>query len=196
MEKKNKVIITTLVIIIVLLLALCILFNVKSNNKENITLENFYDINNLEVKEYGSAELFKDIKDKENYLEKISVYDEEASYDAILSLNGDVLVDGYVNEKSYNGKLNVDKIIDIVKFDVPSDISNQLMYMLDEEGYVYSYKFGNINDSNYEVVKVDNLSNVKKIFISEYHKANAGGSWALFAITNNNECVMINIESV
>ena len=74
--------------------------------------------------------------------------------------------------------------------------SNQLLYLLTDDGNVYYYRIGDVENNNFNVTKVENVSNVKQLFISSFSKVNAGGSWALFAITDNDDCIMIIGESV
>ena len=113
-----------------------------------------------------------------------------------LDITGKVKVKSYVNDKWITGDLSVNNIMDIIVFDVPAPETEQLLYLLTDTGDVYWYKFGEADNKNFAVVKVDNISNVQKLFISHFTKENAGGSWALFAITKNGDCVMLKGESV
>lgn len=51
-------------------------------------------------------------------------------------------------------------------------------------------------DKNYMAVKVDIVSQVKKLFINHYSYENAGGSWELIAVTEEDNCVLLNQEAV
>ena len=150
-----------------------------------------YNVSELNVK--SDLDAFKDISDNENIVETLTNGDE---YSAKLDISGNVVINNYKNGNSDQVKLNIKKVIDIIILSRPADCSEQTLYLLTEEGSLYSYKFGNSDKNNYEVTKIETVSNVKKIFISNYSKPNAGGSWALFAITSNNDCIMIESESV
>ena len=62
--------------------------------------------------------------------------------------------------------------------------------MLTDNGDVYYYRIGDLVDKKYEVTKVKNLSNIKKIF--KYYwapKQNAGGSWNIYAVNKDDEYI-------
>lgn len=158
----------------------------------------FYDVKDLNVKYFPEYSVFADISKTTNVVEDVLIsYDH--NYRAVLDLSGEVTVYKYPSseeETEISSKLNISGVIDIVQFSVPSMETEQLLYLLTDNGYLYCYRIGNIDEYNFDVAKVENVSNVKKIFISNYYKLNAGGSWALFAITDKNDCIMINAESV
>ena len=152
----------------------------------------------LKVKALPEYQVFADISKNKNVVETVD-FGFEKDYRADLDISGNVNVLKYSkseNEKSITGKLNVTGVIDIVQFNVPSMEADQLLYLLTDNGNVYYYRIGDIEKNNFSATKVESVSNVKKIFISDFSKANAGGSWALFAITDNNDCIMIKGESV
>lgn len=220
-EKSNKKVIALLIIIIVILLVLCILFatetisfksnqpnnennkpgenitdNIDDNNTtvENTTQKYFYNVEELNVKTLSEYSNFSDISENTNIVEKIDFgYDE---YEATLDLSGNVNIIRHSETEETNTKLNISGVIDIIHFSVPSVETEQLLYLLTDNGDVYYYKIKNVEENNYNVTKVENVSDVKKIFISNSSKENAGSSWALFAITNNNDCIMINGQSI
>ena len=220
-EKSNKKVIALLIIIIVILLVLCILFatetisfksnqpnnennkpsenitdNIDDNNTtvENTTQKYFYNVEELNVKTLSEYSNFSDISENTNIVEKIDFgYDE---YEATLDLSGNVNIIRHSETEETNINLNISGVIDIIHFSVPSVETEQLLYLLTDNGDVYYYKIKNVEENNYNVTKVENVSDVKKIFISNSSKENAGSSWALFAITNNNDCIMINGQSI
>lgn len=220
-EKSNKKVIALLIIIIVILLVLCILFatetisfksnqpnnennkpseniadNIDDNNTtvENTTQKYFYNVEELNVKTLSEYPNFSDISENTNIVEKIDFgYDE---YEATLDLSGNVNIIRHSETEETNINLNISGVIDIIHFSVPSVETEQLLYLLTDNGDVYYYKIKNVEENNYNVTKVENVSDVKKIFISNSSKENAGSSWALFAITNNNDCIMINGQSI
>ena len=172
--------------------------NVINNTKDEIIKKYFYDVNDLSVKALPEYQIFADISKNSNVVETVD-FGFEKDYRADLDISGNVNVLKYgksENEKNISGKLNVTGVIDIIQFNLPSMESNQLLYLLTDDGNVYYYRIGDVENNNFNVTKVENVSNVKKLFISSFSKVNAGGSWALFAITDNDDCIMIIGESV
>ncbi len=151
-------------------------------------IKNFYDVEDLNVKEMDGYSVFSNITSNTNIVEKI----ENIEYDAWLDIAGHVSVRRTNNGLFERKSLNIDKVIDIIDFqaEIGDDLGN-IIYMLTENGDVYSYKVKNLVNGSYDVSKVEKVSNVKKLFISYYSKVDADGSWALFAITEDNNCVMI-----
>lgn len=92
---------------------------------------------------------------------------------------------------------NVSNVVDIIQFSIAGIPEEQLIYMLLSNGDVYYYKVGDSINKKYTATKVENVSNVKKLFIYNYPtKKNAGGSWSIVAIKDNNETVALNTEGV
>lgn len=169
--------------------------NTNNNTNQETTIKYFYNVNELKVKALPESQVFADISKNTNVVEKVDFRD----YAAVLDLSGNVTVQKYSkseNDKGNTGKLNVSNVIDIVQFNIPSMDADQLLYLLTDSGNVYYYRIGDIEKNSFNATKVESVSNVKKIFISYYSKANAGSSWALFAITSNNDCIMLKGESV
>ena len=172
--------------------------NVINNTKDEIIKKYFYDVNDLSVKALPEYQVFADISKNSNVVETVD-FGFEKDYRADLDISGNVSVLKYgksENEENISGKLNVTGVIDIIQFNLPSMESNQLLYLLTDDGNIYYYRIGDVENNNFNVTKVENVSNVKKLFISSFSKVNAGGSWALFAITDNDDCIMIIGESV
>ena len=160
----------------------------NDENKVENSIKNIYNVNELTVKTMDDYSWFTDLSNYSNTVESFMV---GKGYYASLDLNGKVTIVKYRDENSTNGVLNVENVIDILLFERPAVDSEQYLYLLTDSGDVYSYKFGEADNNNYNATKVDNVSNVKKMFISRYNKQNAGGSWALFVINGNNESIMI-----
>ena len=92
---------------------------------------------------------------------------------------------------------NVEDVVDIIQFTVPAEPDQQLIYLLQSNGDVYYYKVGDSRAKKFTATKVDNVSNVKQLFIYNYPiKENTGGSWSIVAIKDNNETVSLNTEGV
>ena len=172
--------------------------SIINDTKEETTDKYFYDVKDLNVKALPEYQVFGDISKNKNVVETVD-FGFEKDYSAYLDLSGNVTVQKYSkseNEKGITGNLNVNGIIDVVHFSVPATEAEQLLYLLTDNGDVYYYRIGDIENNSFNATKVESVSNVKKIFISNFSKANAGGSWALFAITSGNDCIMIKGESV
>lgn len=172
--------------------------SIINDTKEETTDKYFYDVKDLNVKALPEYQVFGDISKNKNVVETVD-FGFEKDYSAYLDLSGNVTVQKYSkseNEKGITGNLNVNGIIDVVHFSVPAVEAEQLLYLLTDNGDVYYYRIGDIEKNSFNATKVESVSNVKKIFISNFSKANAGGSWALFAITSGNDCIMIKGESV
>ena len=224
-QKNNKGVIALLIVIIVILSVLCILFatgtisfnsneinndinndtnqnnntnnqtnqNVDENNEQEDTNKNLYDVNDLNVDALDEYQVFDNISNNANVFETLRVGDK---YFADLDITGKVTVKTYTNEESITGDLNVNNVIDIIVFEVSAPETEQLLYLLTDNGDVYWYKLGDVDNKKFIATKVDTISNVEKLFISRFTKENAGGSHALFAITKSNDCVMLRGESV
>lgn len=168
---------------------------ILTNQNDNIEVadKSFYDINDLTVKALDEYRIFSDISSYSNYIEEIVINN---NYQAKLKLNGDVEIVSYTNGTYYKDILDVHQVIDIVHFDIAGPEAEQLLYVLTLDGDVYYYRIGNSDNRTYNATKVEQVSKVKQLFVSHYFKENAGSSWALFAITENRECIMLMGSSV
>jgi len=132
------------------------------------------------------------------YLPPADSIDVDYSYSVQLQLSGKVLVFWNDEEGNYGeGYLeNIDNAVDMIKFSIPAMPDEQLFYFLLANGDVYSYRVGDCVEGSYTATKED-VSNVKRLFIHyPPAKENAGGSWELYALTESNETVWLNGESV
>jgi hypothetical protein len=219
-QKSRNGIIALLIVIIIILLVLLVLsltgtlsFNRTINNKEQMTEStNNVTTSNENTTEKSSTNIFdtidvnkldyngKDISDGE--VEKIYINgiesDNSGYYNISMTLSGKVKVSLTSETGNYSSEYlsNIDDTIDIVEFSVPGVPSEQLIYILLANGDVYYYKVGDSITKNYTATKVDSVSKVKRLFIYNYGKANAGGSWDLVAVTVDNKCVTLNSETV
>lgn len=92
---------------------------------------------------------------------------------------------------------NVKDVIDIKEMNIAGTIDLIKYYILDDKGNVYYYELGNIKNSIFTVAKVDKVSSVKSLFnFSYFPKKNAGGVWGIIAITENNEYIELDKQSV
>ena len=98
-----------------------------------------------------------------------------------------------VDSKYGKGKLsNITNAVQIVKFSIPSGLNDQLIYILLNNGDVYYYRIGDIIDNKFEAIKVDNVKDVKKLFVYSHPK----NSCEMIAITSDNKFTSLRKESV
>lgn len=171
----------------------------KDNSNNTDTFQNeMLDKSKIDGKTYdGSFGTIKDFRDE--YYENSGNY--KGEYQISLSLDGNVIVDKYEIEKTNsenNQQLeNITNVVDLVNFVVPGVASEQLYYMLLSNGDVYYYKIGEFDNDNFKASKIENVKNVKQLFNYEWcPKKNAGCMWSIIAVTDNNQYIELNRESV
>ena len=190
-KKNNKGNIIIVVLIIVIFVLVGISFK---SSRTSLTANNkLYDVTKLKIKNLEDYSIFKDISNNVNTIETIYIGNK---YYANLDLSGKVVLSINNNDEWTNGTLDIDNVVDIIHFSIPAMEEEQLLYLLTSDGSVYWYKFGDSSNNQFKVTKDKSVSNVEQLFISTYTKKNAGSSWALYAITNKNECIMLKASSV
>jgi len=217
--KKNNIKFFVFIIIIVILSVLCVLFATDiiklSNNYKD---EDINEVDNNVIDETDNKmedslididNLKTNISDlSQAYVKEIKINDttNELGYEARdfyvkLKLDGKVSLSTMFHGDNYSKNsekdLNINNVIDIVEFSVADVARKQMVYFLTSSGDVYYYTVGDSINGDYEVKKVNEVSKVKKIFLYNYPaQPNTGGTWAIFAINENNECIELNNESV
>ena len=215
MEKQNnnKGVIMLLIVLVVFLSVLCILFatdkinfslnnNTNSNQNDNISNTNDDEIlTNTNLKKHNKLDLSK--------LEKYKNYD--GSYGAkeiYIPRNDDsnefynfkLLLDGKVivcNNNSCNNISNTIDVIDIEEMVVAGQVEMWKYYILQDNGDVYCYELGNYNKGIYTATKLTDVSDVVELVGFSYSdQENAGGLWGIFAVTQDNQYIEIDIEGV
>ena len=216
---KKNIIIVLLAVIAVALAAVVVLFAVgvlgSGAAKESLPEEDSSLISEESEEEKEEEEEkepegldFSDLLIKDGDMNKgevNSVYipaadsiDVDYSYSVQLQLSGKVLVFWSDEEGNYGESYleNIDSAVDMIKFSIPAMPDEQLVYFLLANGDVYSYRVGDSVEGSYIATKED-VSNAKRLFIHyPPAKENAGGSWELYALTEANEFVWLNGESV
>jgi len=109
-----------------------------------------------------------------------------------LSLDNKVLIDNGDNDEKYI--LNVENVIDVVVIaDAPYRIYK--IFMLTEDGSVYSYNLSDLLVGKYDVNKIDISNKVIYIFkYGYYSKQYSSGSTVVFAYTVDNKLIEINMN--
>lgn len=215
MEKKSNTLVVVLLTIIIMLVLFAIgLFymnskgyisfdnNTLTNNTRTTTEGNKTEDNNIEEKLFSIDTSKIENKNYDGTYGTITSYyvigSGTINYSIALHADGTVSV-GTTDENGngYNDNLNTSNVVDLVQFVVAGTSDESLFYILTDNGDVYYYRIGDLVDKKYNVTKVENVSNVKKIFTYYWGgKPNAGGSWSIYAVTNNDEYIELKGDSV
>lgn len=220
-EKNKNGIIALLVVIIIILVFLVVLaftgtlkFNkiIKDTQSTNQTTNDNPSSNEKTTEESTSNDFNtidinkldyngKDISDgnvEHIYINRDDSINLDYDFSVYMTLSGKIkVITTDENGNSFNEYLsNINKATDIIHFSVAGAPEEQFIYILLANGDVYYYRVGDSIEKKYMATKLDNISKVKKLFIYNEGKSNAGGSWELVAITEDNKCVMLKKESV
>ena len=193
-QKNSKGVITLLVIIIIILLALVILMatgtiNFKSttttNNQQSSSNNNVNDTQDTSNEDTTNTstdeftinvdELTKISKSDYNFLKQ----DGTSDYTFNLS------IDGKININFENEIANISNAKDIMLFVTPSTDYN--LYILTTNGDIYKYNTSSYKSKDYNAVKVNEYSNIKRMITYNTRKAHAGGCDYIVLIDNNNK---------
>ena len=194
-QKNSKGVITLLVIIIIILLALVILMatgtisfksTTTTNNQQSSANNNVNDTqdtsnedttNNTSTDEFtiNVDELTKISKSDYNFLKQ----DGTSDYTFNLS------IDGKININFENEIANISNAKDIMLFVTPSTDYN--LYILTTDGDIYKYNTSSYKSKDYNAVKVNEYSNIKRMITYNTRKAHAGGCDYIVLIDNNNK---------
>ena len=177
-QKNNKVIIALVGVIIVILVVFCILFttgtitfkssnNSNNNNKEITNENNEIIVSETELNKFGKSD-YNIIKSE-----------------TLGSTSFNLDINGKININFTNNISNLSNVKDIMLFNrtAPSSI----LYILTNDGNIFSYDTANIETNNYNATKINEYSNINKIIIYRTRKANAGGCNYAIIIDNNGE---------
>lgn len=170
----------------------------KEENKDNNEVDNEQS-NSLEMLNLDKLGSYKNYDGTYGDLENIifSDIENEKKYYVYLSLDGKVRIADLTNGKG-SKNIEINDVVDIISHTAePSWLSGQYCYMLTKSGDVYYYKLDKVLNNDYSVAKVDNVSSVKRLINVRWGPIqNAGGSWALVAITENDEYINLGTASV
>ena len=209
-DKSKNIIIGLLIVIIIILGTLIVLFatnTISFNSNINNIEENENNTNasdNIETNINDNYKLEYNGKDVSNseveqiHFSKANSIETDYDFNIVMTLSGKVEVFTIdENGNKFNDYLNnISNVIDIIHFSIPGSPNDQLVYMLLDNGDVYYYKVGDSINKKYTAKKVENISKVKKLFIYNESKVNAGGNWELIAITEENKFISLNQQSV
>lgn len=209
-KKNNKIFIILMGIIIVILAVLCILFATnKISFKEinNIGHKITEDENTLEQSEENNKSNQSDTVTNNSNFNSVGI-----DYDKFVEKMGNYALDyGFIkmdyiryNSTSYNVGLTIDGKV-IINFEKElnniSDISdiqtfsdsdgatlddNSSLYILDNKGNLYKYTAKDYSEGLLQATKMEEYTNVSKIFAYYGRKINAGGCDSLVIESNNN----------
>ena len=164
--------------------------NDSDNAKDNVVetkVINYKDLISDKYKNYdGSYGTIK--KD----FVSMMVGEETFRYYVGLSLDNEVLIDNWSNDEEYI--LNVENVIDVVVItDAPYNIYK--IFMLTEDGSVYSYNLSDLLVGKYDVNKINISNKVIHIFkYSYFSKLYSSGSTIAFAYTVDNKLIEIKMN--
>lgn len=160
---------------------------------DNVLLDNNNQMINSDTMMYNIIEM----DDYKNYDETYGIVEKLYFDDGInggkyyyieLDLNGDVYYADYsdVSER----KFILRNVVDIVSFtDGAGSIDVVNCYMLDKDGNVYRYKLSDFIDGKMIGEKL-NIVNVEKLVHVDWaSQENAGGNWAIVAVTKDGDYV-------
>ncbi len=180
--KNNNMVIILLVIIIVLLVVFAILLatgtiSFKSNSLSNTTSDNSPDnssckneeieISASELSKIGSS-TYNSIKEQYN-----------SNYSFKLDVNGKVIIN-LTHELS-----NITNAKDILLYTPPAPTS--FLYVLTKDGDVYKYDISNYDSNNYTAEKLNEYSNIKKMFLYSTSSSAAKGGCSYLVLIDGNE---------
>lgn len=208
-DKLNKIIIIFLVMIIVILIgAIIILFNFNNQNLNNsVNNQNSSDIKDEIIKDDNDSndddKLANNENDKDELNNQESNTDKDNYSDEIKgNYNSNVyfMIDETDNSniKIENNEIIIDnthkisniKNIKEFKKSTSKSLDTQLLYILDNNGYIYEYVIG--SNSN-KAIKLEEFKNIKKI-ISVKKRSNQpmGGCNYIFAIDSDEKYYQVN----
>lgn len=208
MKRTNNLIILLMGVIILILGCLCVLFvtgivsissfNVRNfiSTKENSSSDNTKDEeieseksnSNSEKVKYNSVGIDNDIFSQKvgdsnlGFIKMLTIDNNGESLFIGLTVSGKVMVDF---DKEISNVSNVSDIITFSDSDGPGVDDSTTLYILDSDGYLYSYTTKNYNAGILEADKLEKYSNVKKIFTYSTRGKNTGGCDKLIIDSNN-----------
>ena len=179
MSKNNKGLIIFLITTIVILLTLVILLSTgtiefKNNNEQIINDET----TNQEENNYDT-EVYDELTKISNLDYNFIKNEYNSDYSVGLS------IDGTININFENNISNISNAKDIVLFSSPAP--KPTLYIVLTTGEVYKYDFTNYESKNYNATKINEYSNIEKIFTYRTRKANAGGCDIVILVDKDNK---------
>lgn len=186
-QKSYNLIITLLVVVVVMLLTSIILLstgvigfksscnqsNGQTSSDSSAYVSDFkVDVNKL-AELYGTSDY--NILKRGNF---------DINTPIVLLTDGRIMI----NFEDYIS--NISNAKDILVFAPPGP--SYILYILTEDGDIYSYSSEEYENGNYVAVKDERFSNIKNIITYTVGKANAGGSTYFVAIDSNDEYYKIN----
>lgn len=208
-NKLSKIIIIFLVMIIVILMgAIITLFNFNNQNLNNsINNQNSSDIKDEIIKDENDSNDDDKLANNENDKDELNNQETNPDKDNYSKdIKGDYNSNVYFmidetdnsNIKIKNNEIIIDdtykisniKNIKEFKKSTSKSLDNQLLYILDNDGYIYEYIIG--SDSN-KAIKLEEFKNIEKL-ISVKKRSNQpmGGCNYIFAINSDEKYYQIN----
>ena len=189
-EIKNKIIVILISIIILLILALiCVVSIKKFNNKDtNTNNEIINNNNNSNKNDNNNNNDNTENTNNPNTITDLSIYGEpnysisteEKNIDYTFKIQQDKSI--IINNQ--NKISNITNAKNIKLFNPPAPYS--ILYILTEDGNIYSYTTSNYEANNYEATKIDTYNNIKEIITYEKRTTEGKGGCDYIIIKDNN----------
>ena len=191
-ETKNKIIAILIGIIILLILILiCVVSIKKFNNKDtnpnneitnnnNNTNENNNESNNdTTTKNQNNQNIIKDLSTygEPNY--NISTEEKNTEYTFKIQQDNSIIIN------NQNKISNVKNAKSIKLFNPPAPYS--ILYILTEDGNIYSYETSSYEENNYEATKINTYNNIKQIITYEKRSTEGKGGCNYIIIKDNQD---------
>lgn len=194
-ETKNKIIAILIGIIILLILILiCVVSIKKFNNKDtnpnneitnnnNNTNENNNESNNdTTTKNQNNQNNQNIIKDLSTYGEpnyNISTEEKNTDYTFKIQQDNSIIIN------NQNKISNIKNAKSIKLFNPPAPYS--ILYILTEDGNIYSYETSSYEENNYEATKINTYNNIKQIITYEKRSTEGKGGCNYIIIKDNQD---------
>lgn len=189
-ETKNKIIAILIGIIILLILILiCVISIKKFNNKDtnpnneitnnnNNTNENNNESNNDTTTE-NNKNIIKDLSayGEPNY--NISTEEKNTDYTFKIQQDNSIIIN------NQNKISNIKNAKSIKLFNPPAPYS--ILYILTEDGNIYSYETSSYEENNYEATKINTYNNIKQIITYEKRSTEGKGGCNYIIIKDNQD---------
>ena len=191
-ETKNKIIAILIGIIILLILILiCVVSIKKINNKDtnpnneitnknnNANKNNNESNNNTTTENNNNQNIIKDLSTygEPNY--NISTEEKNTDYTFKIQQDNSIIIN------NQNKISNIKNAKSIKIFNPPAPYS--ILYILTEDGNIYSYETSGYEENNYEATKINTYNNIKQIITYEKRSTEGKGGCNYIIIKDNQD---------
>ena len=181
MRKKNKGLITLLLIIIIGLSILCYLL-ITDKVTVNLKPDNFHNL--IKFTKDNSANDYKELVEKygDGFIKMSIIENSENGYSVGLKENGEVIINFEDKIENIKEAINIEAFSDS---DEPGADNNIVLYILDKNGDLFKYTAKDYKNKILTATKMEEYSNVERIFTYYSREKNKGGCDKLIIYSNN-----------